>query len=148
VGLGAGHGWIALDIRYDQIELGAAQGFNAASIIDHLHRQFRRVDAALADLRKTAGDWVKSTDVYGVGGRRGATVKCANRALGERARGLNKKVAPAKSLRIKIIFGSFHLNLPEISALSLQAPTVLASWRLNTSWRFSTSRDLRTIGRS
>src|SRR5215469_16373920 len=61
VGLGAGHGWIALDIRYDQIELGAAQGFNAASIIDHLHRQFRRVDAALADLRKTAGNWIKTT---------------------------------------------------------------------------------------
>jgi len=120
VGLGARHRRIALNIRDDEIEFGAAQGFDAAGLIDHLHRQLRGVDATLANLCKTAGDRVKSADIDRVRRCRRANVKCADCACGERARGFDEKIPAAKPRRIKLIFGLCHLNLPELSALQLK----------------------------
>jgi hypothetical protein len=80
----------------------------------------------LANLRKTAGDRVKSANIDRVSRRRRANVKSADCACGERARGFDEEIPAAKPLRIKLIFGPFHLNLPESGALSIKAPALLA----------------------
>jgi hypothetical protein len=82
-------------------------------------------------LRKTAGDRVESADIDGVRRRRRANVKCDDCACGERARGLDEEIPAAKLFRIKFIFGLFHLNLPEISGLSIEAPALSAFWRFS-----------------
>src|SRR6185312_4690568 len=50
-----------------QIELGAAERFDAAGFVDHLDRELGRGDAADADLRHTAGGWIQRADVDGIG---------------------------------------------------------------------------------
>ena len=67
VRLGARHRCVTLDIGDHEVELGAAKRFDAAGIIDHLHGELRRVDAALPDLRHAAGNRVERADIHGLG---------------------------------------------------------------------------------
>ena len=67
VGLGARHRRVALHVGDDQVQLGAAERFDAAGVVDHLDRELGRIDAAQADLREAAGDRVKSADIDRVG---------------------------------------------------------------------------------
>jgi hypothetical protein len=95
----------------------------------------------LANLRKTAGDRVKSADIDRVRRRRSANVEGGDRGCRERAGGFDEKIPAAKPLRIKLIFGPLHLNLPEIGALSIEAPALLAFWRFSISCDPRTTRD-------
>jgi hypothetical protein len=66
VGLGAGNRRIALQIGDDEVELRAAERFDAASLIDHLDRKLCRGDAADADLRHAPGGGIERTDIDGI----------------------------------------------------------------------------------
>ena len=97
IGLGARDGRIALHVGDDQVQLGAAQGLDAAGIVDHLDRELGGVDAALADLREAAGDRVESPDIHGLRRPgRARDAECRERARGERtARGPGEKISAA-----------------------------------------------------
>ena len=99
VGLRARHGGIALHVRNDEIELGAAERLDAAGLVDHLDCELGGRDAADADLRHAAGGRVKRANIDGIGGpaaqRHGA--ECAGR---EDATGLQEKFAAALPLAL------------------------------------------------
>src|SRR5580704_1637898 len=136
VGLGARYRRVALHVGDDQVELGAAQRLDAAGIVDHLHGQFRCIDAALADLREAAGDRVKSADSDGIRRRSSTDAKCGDRAGGERTAGFDQEIsaanpfrsAPSRStaLRGALTFGLFHLILPELAVRRVPAPALLS----------------------
>jgi hypothetical protein len=114
-----------LHVGDDQVELGAAQRFDAAGVVDHLHGEFRCIDTALADLREAAGDRVKSADIDRVRRRSSADAKGGDRAGGERTGGFDQEISAAKPSRNTsrdiLPFGLFHLILPELSMRRLPA---------------------------
>ncbi len=91
------HRGVALHIREDQIELGAAERFDAAGFVDHLDGEFRGGDAADADLRHASGSRVERADIDGIGGP-AAQRNGAEGAGGEYATRLDKKLTAALPL--------------------------------------------------
>src|SRR6202030_2418501 len=112
VGLGARDGGVALHIRDDQVELGAAERFDAAGIVDHLHRELGGIDAALADLGHASGDRVKAADVDGFCCPRAQRKRGKCRGSKRAARGLGEKVSAALSLLRCPTPAVFHRHLP------------------------------------
>jgi len=112
VGFGARDRGVALHIRDDQVELGAAERFYAAGIVDHLHRKLGGIDTALADLGHASGDGVKAADVDGLR-RPQAQRKRGECRRGERtARGLDEEVSAALPLLRCPTPAVFHRHLP------------------------------------
>jgi hypothetical protein len=89
----------------DQVEPGTAERFDAAGFIDHVNREFRRGDAADADLRHAAGGGVERADIDGVG-RPAAKRHGAEGAGCEQAARLYEKFAAAAPLRRGLIWRS------------------------------------------
>jgi hypothetical protein len=98
IGLGARHRGVALHIRDDEIELGAAERLDAAGLVDHFDREFCRGDAAHPDLRHAPGGRIERADIDRVGGP-AAQRHCAECAGGEQPAALDQEFAAALPLR-------------------------------------------------
>jgi hypothetical protein len=97
IGLGAGHRGVALHVGQDQIELGAAERFDAAGLVDHLDRELGGGHAADADLSHASGGRVKRTDIDRIG-RPAAQRHRAKCTGGEYTTRLDEKFAAALAL--------------------------------------------------
>src|SRR6185312_11447433 len=66
------------------VELGAAERLDAAGLVDHLDCQFRRGDAADADLGHAAGSRIERAAIDGIGGPAAQrhSAECARRERG------------------------------------------------------------------
>jgi len=98
VGLGARDRGVALHVGENEVELGAAERFDASALVDHLDREFGRGDAADADLCHASGGRVQSADIDWLGGP-AAQRHCAERTRGEDATRPQQKLAAALPLR-------------------------------------------------
>jgi hypothetical protein len=89
---------VRVTVGEDEIELRAAERFDAAGVVDHLDRELGGGDAAHADLRHASGGRVKRADIDRIG-RPAAHRHRAERARGEYAACLQQKFAAALPFR-------------------------------------------------
>src|SRR5262249_49526388 len=106
IGLGASHRGVTLHVGDHEVELGAAERFDAAGFVDHLDRELCGSDAADADLCHAAGGRIKCADIDGIGSP-AAERDCAECTCCECRTGLLQEFAAALPLR-----QSFVCNKP------------------------------------